>query len=244
MRMKGHGMSTHDGVLLSVVMPVYNEAATVEQVVERVLAVPVPKELIVVDDGSTDGTTELLRRLSERYAEAEVRVLSQPRNRGKGAALRRGIQAAGGQYVVIQDADLEYDPAEIPEVIAPILDGQADVVYGSRFLVRRAARVLYFYHYLANVGLTFLSNLLTNRNMTDIETCYKAFRAEILRSLGLRSNDFAIEPEITAKVCKRHLRVYEIPISYYGRSYAEGKKVTWRDGLKAVGVLLRIRLIG
>jgi glycosyltransferase involved in cell wall biosynthesis len=234
-------MSTAVGKL-SVLVPVYNEEATIQIVLRRVLDLgDVLKEVIVVDDGSRDRTAELVEELAQD--EPLIRLFRLGKNRGKTAAIRQALEQAQGEIIIIQDADLEYDPAEIPEVIAPILDGQADVVYGSRFLVRRAARVLYFYHYLANVGLTFLSNLLTNRNMTDIETCYKAFRAGVIKPLQLSSRGFGLEVEITALVCKTKARSYEVPISYYGRSYEEGKKIGLWDGLMAAGYILYYNLI-
>jgi glycosyltransferase involved in cell wall biosynthesis len=218
---------------LSVLIPVYNEERTVAEILDRVLALgPVVKEVVVVDDGSKDRTAEVVRAKAE--GEPKVHFHQLPHNQGKTAAIRKALELATGEIVIIQDADLEYDPAEIPEVIAPILLGVADVVYGSRFLVRKAARVLYFYHYLANTGLTFLSNVLTNRNMSDIETCYKAFRAEVIKPLVLTSKGFGMEVEITALVCKTHARTYEVPISYYGRAYEEGKKIGFMDGVAAL----------
>jgi glycosyltransferase involved in cell wall biosynthesis len=217
---------------LSVLMPVYNEVATVGEVLTRVVSLgTIVKEVIVVDDGSSDGTAAVVEDVARR--EPLVRFHRMPVNRGKTAAIRHALEHATGEIVIIQDADLEYDPAEIPDVIAPILAGHADVVYGSRFLVRKAARVLYFYHYLANISLTFLSNLLTNRNMTDIETCYKAFRSEVIKPLCLTSRGFGMEVEITAMVSKTGARTYEVPISYYGRSYEEGKKIGLVDGIMA-----------
>jgi glycosyltransferase involved in cell wall biosynthesis len=231
-----------DSAKLSVLMPVYNEEATVQTVLRRVLNLgDILKEIIVVDDGSTDRTAERVTELARH--EPLVRFFPLERNGGKTAAIRHALAQAEGEIIIIQDADLEYDPAEIPEVIAPILAGLADVVYGSRFLVRRAARVFYFYHYLANVGLTFLSNLLTNRNMTDIETCYKAFRAGVIKPLALSSKGFGLEVEITALVCKTRARSYEVPISYYGRSYEEGKKIGLRDGLMAACYIVYYNLI-
>ena len=225
---------------LSVLIPMYNEERTIGTVLEKVLALgDVIKEIIVVDDGSTDGSAGLVEAIAE--VQPLIRFFRLGRNRGKTAAVRHALAQARGEIIIIQDADLEYDPGDIPDVIGPILEGHADVVYGSRFLVRRAARVFYFYHYLANVGLTFLSNLLTNRNMTDIETCYKAFRAGVIKPLALSSKGFGLEVEITALVCKTRARSYEVPISYYGRSYEEGKKITWRDGLVALWVLLKFR---
>ena len=223
---------------LSVVMPVYNEARTIEDILARVRAVPVDKEVIVVDDGSTDGTRERLQKAAQNH-EGLV-VLFHPENRGKGAALRTGFSAVTGDIVVIQDADLEYDPAEYPTLMQPIVDGRADVVYGSRFL-GGPHRVLFFWHYVGNRLLTLLSNALNNINLSDMETGYKAFRAEVVRSITLRSNRFGFEPEFTAKVAKRPLRIYEVPISYSGRSYAEGKKITWRDGIAALYAIVKFR---
>ncbi len=222
--------------LLSVVMPVYNERDTVEEIITRVLAVPLRIELIVVDDGSTDGSREIIERLQARYG---FTFIAQPRNRGKGAALRRGFQEVHGDLVVIQDADLEYSPEEFPQLIELICQGRADVVYGSRFLGRH--RVFLFTHYAGNRLLTFVTNVLYNTMLTDMETCYKVMRAEVLRSFELKSNGFGIEPELTAKIFKRHYRVYEVPITYDGRGYEEGKKITWRDGLVALWVLLKYR---
>jgi len=227
---------------LSVVMPVYNERATVEEIARRVLAVDLPleRELIIVDDGSTDGTRDVLDRLGETLGDERVRVIKHDRNRGKGAAVRTAIAATTGEFVIIQDADLEYDPKDYVPMLEPLLDGRADVVFGSRFL-GGPHRVLYFWHYVGNKLITFLANAMYNINLTDMETCYKAFRGDIVRELTLRSNRFGIEPELTAKVCRLKLRIYEVPISYSGRSYEEGKKITWRDGLKAIGTILRFR---
>ncbi len=222
--------------LLSVVMPVYNERDTLEEIVTRVLAVPLRIELIVVDDGSTDGSGELLEALQARHGFTLIR---QPRNLGKGAALRRGFQAVHGDLVVIQDADLEYSPEEFPQLIELICQGRADVVYGSRFLGRH--RVFLFTHYAGNRFLTAVTNVLYNTMLTDMETCYKVMRADVLRSFELKSNGFGVEPELTAKIFKRHFRVYEVPITYDGRGYEEGKKITWRDGLVALWVLLKYR---
>lgn len=222
--------------LLTVVMPVYNELTTVEEVVRRVVALPLRVQLVVVDDCSTDGTGELLARLRDELSFTLVR---QPKNQGKGAALRTGFTHVAGDLVVIQDADLEYSPEELPDLIQLICEGRADVVYGSRFLGRH--RVFLFTHYLGNRLLTTLTNVLYNTMLTDMETCYKVMRAEVLRSMTLQSNGFGIEPELTAKIFKRHLRVYEVPISYDGRGYDEGKKIGWRDGVVAVWVLLKYR---
>lgn len=221
---------------LSVVIPVYNERATIETILARVKESPFAKEILVVDDGSTDGTREYLQALRD----PEIRVLLHPRNRGKGAAVRTGITASTGDMLVIQDADLEYSPSDYPALLKPIMDGNADVVYGSRFL--GVHRVFMFWHYTANRVLTFITNVLYNTMLTDMETCYKAFRGDVIRGLPLRSDGFDIEPEITAKVFKRHLRVYEMPITYHGRTYAEGKKITWRDAIFALWALLRFRV--
>ena len=227
-------------VCLSVVVPAYNEEATLGEVVRKLLKVPCLLEIIIVDDCSTDGTGQQARQLAETHA--EVRVVRHERNAGKTAALRTGFALTSGEVVIVQDADLEYDPAEIYGVIRPILQGHADVVFGSRFLVRRAARVLYFYHYLANKFLTYLSNALTNLNMTDIETGYKAFRGEIIRNLTIVSSGFGFEVEVVAKIAKLKVAIYEVPISYYGRTYAEGKKILFRDGLIALWFVIRFNL--
>ncbi|MBI3079350.1 MAG: glycosyltransferase family 2 protein [Deltaproteobacteria bacterium] len=232
---------------LSVLIPVYNERATIEAIIERVAAVRIDKEIVVVDDGSEDGTREVLRRLAEEAPHRlppgnRFTLLLQERNQGKGTALQRGIQAATGDIILIQDADLEYDPRDYPVLLAPIMDGLADVVYGSRFM-GGPHRVLYFWHYLGNTLLTLLSNVLTNLNLSDMETGYKVFRAEVLKTLNLCSRRFGFEPEVTAKVAKRGCRIYEVPITYSGRTYAEGKKITWRDGLAAVFWILRYNLL-
>jgi len=227
---------------LSVLVPAFNEEATICRMLERVLALgPLLKEVIVVDDGSGDRTADVVGELSAR--EPLIRLVRLPHNAGKTAAIQRALDEATGDVLIIQDADLEYDPAEIPDVIGPILDGHADVVYGSRFLVRKAARVLYFYHYLANTGLTFISNLLTNRNMTDIETCYKAFRSCVIKPMRLSSSRFGLEIEITALITKTRARTYEVPISYYGRSYEEGKKIGFSDGVMAAYYILYYNFI-
>jgi glycosyltransferase involved in cell wall biosynthesis len=222
--------------LLSVVMPVYNERQTIDTIIRRVLAVPLRLQLIVVDDGSTDGTRDTLKVLA---SELGFTLILQPSNAGKGAALRRGFEEVKGDLVVIQDADLEYSPEEFPDLISLICQGRADVVYGSRFLGRH--RVFLFTHYAGNRLLTLITNVLYNTMLTDMETCYKVMRAEVLRSFRLQSNGFGIEPEITAKIFKRGYRVYEVPITYDGRSYDEGKKITWRDGVVALWVLLKYR---
>jgi glycosyltransferase involved in cell wall biosynthesis len=222
--------------LLSVVMPVYNERETIQEIIRRVLAVPLRIELIVIDDGSKDGTRDIL---AELVRELQFKLVLQPANAGKGAALRRGFQEVTGDLVVIQDADLEYSPEEFPQLIELICQGRADVVYGSRFLGRH--RVFLFTHYAGNRLLTLITNVLYNTMLTDMETCYKVMRTDVVRSMTLHSNGFGIEPEMTAKIFKRHYRVYEVPITYDGRGYEEGKKITWRDGVVALWVLLKYR---
>ena len=234
--MKGRASAAIVNPLVSVVMPAYNERDTIEEIVRRVLAVPLRIELIVVDDASTDGTRERLQTLQR---ELGFTLLLQPRNGGKGSALRSGFVRVTGDIVVIQDADLEYSPEEYPALLELICDGRADVVYGSRFLGRH--RVFLFTHYLGNKLLTLVTNVLYNTILSDMETCFKVMRTEVLRSFTLRSNGFGIEPELTAKIFKRGYRVYEMPITYEGRGYAEGKKITWRDGLVALWVLVKYR---
>jgi glycosyltransferase involved in cell wall biosynthesis len=222
--------------LLSVVMPVFNERETIEEIIRRVVAVPIRIELIVVDDASRDGTREILQLLQR---ELGFTLVLQPQNRGKGSALRAGFERVTGDLVVIQDADLEYSPEEYPQLIELICQGRADVVYGSRFLGRH--RVFLFTHYLGNWLLTGITNVLYNTILTDMETCFKVMRTEVLRSMTLKSNGFGIEPELTAKIFKRRYRVYEVPITYDGRGYDEGKKITWRDGVVALWTLLKYR---
>lgn len=221
---------------LSVVIPVYNEIETINEILKRVQSVPHDKEIIVVDDRSTDGTTELLSQISDD----NITVLFHPVNRGKGAALRTGFERVTGDIVIIQDADLEYDPSEYGRLIEPILDGRADVVYGSRF-TGGPQRVLFFWHYVGNKFLTLMSNIFTNVNLSDMETCYKIFRAHLLEKITIKSNRFGFEPEITAKFAKLKCRIYEVPISYSGRNYEEGKKITWTDGFAALFHIIRFR---
>ena len=225
--------------LLSVIVPCYNERATVAELLRRVRAVPIDKEIIVIDDKSNDGSKDVVAALAAEWP--EIRHILQPVNMGKGAALRRGIEEARGDIVIIQDADLEYDPDEYPKLIQPIVDGYADVVFGSRF-EGYPRRVMLYWHRLGNAFLTFLSNATTNLDLTDMETCYKVFRREVIQSIKLRSNRFGFEPEVTAKVAKRGYRIYEVPISYYGRDYWEGKKINWKDGFSAIWTILRYGL--
>jgi glycosyltransferase involved in cell wall biosynthesis len=226
-------------VKISFIVPAFDEAATLEDVLDRLAALDLERQIVVVDDGSRDGTGDIAERWGR--GRDDLLVLRQP-NRGKGAAIRAAIPHVDGDIVVIQDADMEYDPVDVPALIEPIERGVADVVFGSRLSGGRPQRAYLFWHLVGNRFLSLLTNVLYNTTLSDMETGYKAFRADVLRSLDLRQDDFAIEPEVTAKVCKRKLRIYELPIAYYGRTYAEGKKITWRDGFKAVRVLLQVRL--
>jgi glycosyltransferase involved in cell wall biosynthesis len=225
---------------ISVIIPCFDERKTIEQVIGAVRAAPIKEiEIIIVDDGSTDGTATLLK---EKIAPVVDRIIYQPRNRGKGAALRAGFAAASGDVILVQDADLEYDPNDYPILLEPILSGNADAVFGSRFLGGRPHRVLYFWHMVGNRFLTLLSNMFTNLNLTDIETCYKVFRAPLIKSLHLREDRFGFEAEVTAKLAKAGCRIYEVGISYSGRTYEEGKKVNWKDGVRAIYAILRYNL--
>jgi glycosyltransferase involved in cell wall biosynthesis len=228
-------------VRVSFLVPAYNEAATIVELLDRVSRLEIEKQIVVVDDGSTDGTGDLVEKWQTGRDDV---VLVRQENRGKGAAVRAAIPHADGDICVIQDADLEYDPADVPALIGPITRGSADAVFGSRLSGGKPQRVYLFWHLVGNRFLSLLTNVLFNTTLSDMETGYKAFRTEVLRSLDLRQDGFGIEPEITAKICKRKLRLYELPIAYYGRTYAEGKKITWRDGVKAIRVLLGVRLFG
>jgi glycosyltransferase involved in cell wall biosynthesis len=231
---------------LSVLIPIYNERRTLREIVQRVLSQDIEgvdeMEVVLVDDGSTDGSADIIRELHQEHPKCILPILLDE-NQGKGNAIRTAIQAANGDIAIVQDADLEYDPADYPTVLQPILDGDADVVYGSRFADREERRVLYFRHTLANCFLTFVSNWFTDLNLTDMETCYKAFRLQVAKTIPIRSKGFGIEPELTAKFAKRKLRIFEVPISYHGRTYNEGKKITWSDGLRALGTILKFWII-
>ncbi len=225
--------------LLSVIIPCFNEAGTILDIIDRVRQAPIDsKQIIVVDDGSTDGTRALLTTLQAE----DLTVLMHKRNKGKGAALATGFKAANGEICIVQDADLEYDPSEYPILIDPILSGKADVVFGSRFQGAAPHRVVYFWHRVGNGFLTLLSNMLTNINLTDMETCYKAFRSDIIKAIPIQENRFGFEPEITAKVARMDCRIYEVGISYYGRTYEEGKKITWKDGFHAIWCILKYNI--
>jgi glycosyltransferase involved in cell wall biosynthesis len=239
-------VGTQDGdeaatMLLSIVVPVYNEENTISKVIEALIReIPDLHEIIVVDDGSRDRTAAIVSSMAEQFA--QIRLICQPKNQGKTAALRVGFAATSGDVVIVQDADMEYDPVDIPPLLKPIATGKADVVYGSRFMIRQASRILYFRHFMANQFLTFLSNLLTDLNLSDVETGYKAFRGEIIRNMLIESRGFGFEIEVTAKVAKLRCRVFEVPISYYGRTYEEGKKIGTKDGLDAIYYILKYNL--
>ena len=224
---------------LSVVIPVFNERQTIVEIVERVRNAPYEKEIIIVDDASTDGTGDILDELAEA---SDITLFRHEKNRGKGAALRTGVRVASGDVTIIQDADLEYDPVDYPKILDPILSSKADVVYGSRFVGGESHRVFYFWHSVGNKVLTLLSNALTGLNLTDMETCYKAFKTEIIKSIDLKEDRFGFEPEITAKLARKRLRIYEVGISYSGRTYDEGKKIGWKDGMQAIWCILKYNL--
>jgi glycosyltransferase involved in cell wall biosynthesis len=230
-------------VRVSFLIAAFDEAGTIEEVLERIDGLALDRQIVVVDDGSTDGTADLVERWRDARGDDELVLVRQP-NRGKGAAIRAAIPHVDGEIAVIQDADMEYDPIDVPALIEPIQRGKADVVFGSRLSGGRPQRAYLFWHLVGNRFLSLLTNVLFNTTISDMETGYKAFRADVLRSLELRQNDFRIEAEITAKVCRRNLRIYELPVSYYGRTYEEGKKITWRDGLRAIAVLLQVRVKG
>ena len=225
---------------ISVVMPVFNEAGTIREIIKKIEDVDLEKEIIIVDDCSTDGTRDILKALERNPG---IRVFCHEKNMGKGAALRTGFKHASGDIVIIQDADLEYNPQEYHRLIKPILDGRADVVYGSRFVTTEERRVLFFWHYLGNSFITFLSNMFTNLNLTDIETCYKVFKSDVIHSITIEENRFGFEPEITAKIAKKRYHIYEIGISYSGRDYSEGKKIGWKDGIRAIWCIFKYNLI-
>ena len=251
-----HNPSALDNPKVSIVIPVYNEKSTIDEILRRVLDTSIRKEVIIVDDCSTDGTRQILENMAARQANGEItapaqdggdpivlrelRFFFQAPNQGKGAALRRGFAQATGEIVLVQDADLEYDPRDYPVLLGPIVDGRADVVYGSRFL-GGPQRVHYFWHYVANRSLTLLSDICTNLKLSDMETCYKVFRKEVLKGIQLKSNRFGFEPEITAKIAKHQWRIYEVPITYAGRTYEEGKKITWKDGVQALWCIIRYK---
>jgi len=230
-----------DSMKISVVIPVYNEVKTISEIVSKVKEVEIEKDIIIIDDGSTDGTRELLK--SEIENDSLCRVFYHQKNMGKGASIRTGLQHITGDIVIIQDADLEYDPKEYPKLIKPIIENRADVVYGSRFMGSSEHRILFFWHYVANKILTTISNMFTNLNLTDMETCYKVFRKEVIKDIKIKQNRFGFEPEITAKIAKNKCRVYEIGISYYGRDYKEGKKINWKDAFIALWCILKYKFI-
>ncbi|HBR17179.1 MAG TPA: glycosyl transferase [Deltaproteobacteria bacterium] len=227
-------------MLISIIMPVYNERRYIEEIVNRVLKTDIEKELVIVDDFSADGTRDIL---SKYVQHKDIKIIFHEKNKGKGAAIRTGLREVSGDVVIIQDADLEYDPGEYHKLLEPIVDGRADAVFGSRFL-GGPHRVLFFWHYIGNKVLTLLSNILSNLNLTDMETGFKAFKADVIKGMGLKSDRFGFEPEVTARLARKRYRIYETPISYSGRSYAEGKKITWKDGLAAIIHIIRFNLLG
>ena len=240
--MKEDQQTKESELTLSVIIPCYNEAEFLETIIERVRKVGLANEIVIIDDGSVDGSRDILKRLEEEDGNDDLRIIYHERNQGKGAALVTGFAAATSDILLIQDADLEYDPAQYPKLVGPILSGDADVVYGSRFMGGEAHRVLYFWHRMGNGFLTLFSNMLTNLNLTDMETCYKVFRREIIQSINIEENRFGFEPEITAKIAKKQCRIYEIGISYYGRTYDDGKKIGWRDGVRSLYCIIKYNL--
>lgn len=230
--------NSQSAMIISIIVPVFNEKNTIEEIIKTVLETPYKKEILIIDDGSSDGTRDILNNFNHR----DIRIIFHEKNYGKGKAIQTGISNVKGDIVIIQDADMEYDPSEYSTLLQPIITGRADVVYGSRFMGLGAHRVLYFWHYIGNKFLTLLSNIFTDLNLTDMECCYKVFTRDALKGITIKENRFGFEPEITAKIAKKNLRIYEVPISYYGRTYAEGKKINWKDGLRAIYCILKYNL--